>query len=385
MNKKTIGVLGSTGSVGSNTINVINENNQNYQVKFLVAKSNYKLLAQQAILLNAEMVIIEDVNNHSLLAEILSTYNIEIRSGKEAVLEAATIKCDIVMAAMSGAEGLLPVIKAIEAGSNIALVNKECFVCAGAIINEYAKKHHVSIIPVDSEHSGVMQIINNDINQVRKITLTASGGPFLTKSYDEIKNATVADAIKHPTWSMGRKISIDSATLFNKGLEIIEAHYLFNLALENIEILVHPQSLVHSIVHYNNGSTIMQAAERDMRIPINIALNWPSKISTNYNSLNLIEYGKLEFFELDNKKFPAVNITKNAFKAGGNAAITMNAANEVAVENFLQNRIKFIQITEIVEAVLARHKIEKVSAIEDVLCFDKMARHNTQEYIKQIL
>jgi 1-deoxy-D-xylulose-5-phosphate reductoisomerase len=372
---KNIAIFGSTGSIGKNTVAVIKNAPEKFKVKILVARNDVKTLISQALELNPEFVVIENSEHFSELKNALKDLkNCQIFCGTEAILDVAKIHCDLMISAIVGSAGMLPTLNAIRAKTNIALANKESLVCAGNFLNQEAKKFGVSIIPIDSEHNAIFQIFENDnLNLIEEIILTASGGPFFnsTKNFAEI---TVAEALKHPNWQMGAKISIDSATMMNKGLEMIEAFYLFPIAKKQIQILVHPQSIIHGIVNYGDGSTLAMMSLPDMQVPISHAINYPLRMKINHQKLDLAKLQKLEFFAVDDKKFPAINICREVLKVEGNAPAILNASNEIAVERFLNSQITFDKIPQIVLATLNKIPYKKLDSIEEVLLNDKLAR-----------
>jgi 1-deoxy-D-xylulose-5-phosphate reductoisomerase len=372
---KTIAIFGSTGSIGKNTVAVIKNAPEKFKVKILVARNDVKTLISQALELDPEFVVIENLEHFLELKTALKNLkNCQILCGAEAILEVAKIHCDLMISAIVGSAGMLPTLNAIRAKTNIALANKESLVCAGNFLNQEAKKHGVSIVPIDSEHNAIFQIFeNNNLNLIEEIILTASGGPFFNsdKNFAEI---TIAEALKHPNWQMGAKISIDSATMMNKGLEMIEAFYLFPIAKKQIKILVHPQSIIHGIVNYGDGSTLAMMSLPDMQVPISHAINYPNRMKINHQKLDLAKLQKLEFFEVDEKKFPAIKICRDALEVEGNAPAILNASNEIAVEKFLNSQITFDKIPQIVLETLNKIPYKKLDSIEDVLLNDKIAR-----------
>jgi len=372
---KKISILGSTGSIGKNTIEVIKNDPRNFAVAALVAKNDVETLAAQALLLKPSYVVIENEEKYLALKSALKNLkNCEILCGQKAIVEVAKIKCDLVISAIVGAAGMLPTLAAIEAGSNIALANKESLVCAGEFLIAAAAKNKVKILPVDSEHNAIFQIFENEnLDLIESITLTASGGPFFFSKKNP-KEITVAEALKHPNWSMGAKISIDSATMMNKGLEAIEAFHLFPVKKNQIKILVHPQSIIHGMVNYQDGSSLAALSLPDMKVPISYALAYPKRMKITHQKLDLAKVGKLEFFEVDEKKFPAVKICRDAMEADGSAPAVLNAANEVAVERFLKGEISFDQITKIIAETLEKIPHQKLKSIAEVLDFDQKAR-----------
>jgi 1-deoxy-D-xylulose-5-phosphate reductoisomerase len=372
---KKISIFGSTGSIGKSAINVINKQQNNYtkyKVQTLVAQNNYKLLAQQALDLNPEYVVIaEEKHYKDLKLELSSLKNCQIMCGNDAVLEVAKIKCDLMLSAIVGIAGMLPTYLALESGSNIALANKEAIVCAGDFLINLAKKNNLKIFPVDSEHNAIFQIFEQqNIAQISDIVLTASGGPFFnsTKNFRDIN---LAEALKHPKWQMGNKISIDSATMMNKGLEMIEAYYFFPIGKDKIKIIVHPQSIIHGMVNYLDGASLAMMSNPDMAVPISYALNYPYRGSINHEKLDLAKLQKLEFYEVDNKKFPAIQLCKKALELEGSALVTLNCANEIAVEKFLKSKIRFDQIYKIVEETLQKIPQQKLNSVAEILDFNQ--------------
>ncbi len=377
---KKISIFGCTGSIGKNTIEVIKNAPQNFEVLALVARSDVETLIAQALALKPFYVAIENEALFSRLQEALKNLpNCQILCGQKAILEVAKIKCDLFVSAIVGAAGMLPTLAAIEAGSNIALANKESLVCAGFFLNAAAQKSGAKIIPVDSEHNAIFQIFESEnLNEIESVTLTASGGPFFNSDKDFSK-ITVAEALKHPNWTMGAKISIDSATMMNKGLEMIEAFHLFPLRKNQIKILVHPQSIIHGMVEYKDGSTLAMLSRPDMQVPLSYALAFPKRMAIKHEPLDLTKLQNLSFFEADEKKFPAIKICREALETDGSAPAVLNAANEVAVERFLKGEISFDQITKIVNQVLAKISHKTPKSIAEVLDFDTKARALAQD------
>lgn len=372
---KKISIFGSTGSIGKNTIEVIKDDRKNFEILALVAGNDFKTLIDQALLLKPSYVVIENEKHFLEVKKSLSSLKkCEVLCGTKAILEVAKIKCDLVISAIVGAAGMLPTLAAIEAGSNIALANKESLVCAGKFLNEAAKKSGAKIIPVDSEHNAIFQIFENEnLPMIDDITLTASGGPFF-KSKKDFKKISVAEALKHPNWKMGAKISIDSATMMNKGLEMIEAFHLFPLKKNQIKILVHPQSILHGMVNYQDGSSLAMLSLPDMKVPLSYALSFPKRMAIKHEKLDLAKLQKLEFFAVDEKKFPAVKICCEALEVDGSAPAVLNAANEIAVAKFLNGEISFDQITKITAKTLEKISHRKLKSVEEVLEFDRQAR-----------
>lgn len=360
-------VLGSTGSIGQNTLKVIQESDGKYAADVLVANANVEILARQAIECNASVAVVADKSRYAELKNLVSGRNVKIEAGQEAVIEAARVPNDIVMSAIVGAAGLAPTMAAIERGARIALANKECLVCAGGIMTNAAKQSGAEIIPVDSEHSAIFQVFNFENSKaVEKIILTASGGPFRNAGIEEMRRATPGQAISHPNWSMGQKISVDSATMMNKGLEIIEAYHLFPVEQSQIEVVIHPESVVHSLVEYIDGSVLAQLGTPDMCTPISLALAWPERIPISHRKLNLVEIGQLSFMPVSKDKFPAIDLCYNAIKRGGNIPAALSSANEVAVSSFLRGKIGFLDIVPMVENVTKEIGYCNINSIEDV-------------------
>ncbi|MDE3061198.1 MAG: 1-deoxy-D-xylulose-5-phosphate reductoisomerase [Pseudomonadota bacterium] len=373
--KKSITVLGSTGSIGKNTLDIIAAHPGRFSVTALTAGDNVALLAEQAKLFKPERAVIANEAHYETLKHALSGTGIEAAAGEEAVCEAAAMDADIVMSAMVGAAGLKPTLAAVKTGRTVALANKECLVSAGSVMKKEVKKHGAALIPVDSEHNGIFQLFDfAHPERVEGVTLTASGGPFRTWTLKQMREATPEQAIRHPNWSMGAKISVDSATMMNKGLELIEAFYLFPLKASQLQVLVHPQSIIHALLQIADGSTLAQMSHPDMRTPIACALAWPERIDTPVKRLNLAEIGTLEFSAPDDTRFPALKLAREALEAGGGAPTILNAANEVAVRRFLNKEIGFLDIAGIVERTLEKSDNAPMNTIEDVLACDALAR-----------
>lgn len=380
---KEVTILGSTGSIGTNTLDLIGRNPENYSVKALTANSNVQALAQQAITHNAEMAVIADKNKYSELKEALQGKNIIAAAGNEALNEAADMSADWVMSSIVGAAGLRPTLTAIKRGATIALANKECLVCAGEFMMQQVKDSGATILPVDSEHNAIFQIFDFDEpEKIEKVTLTASGGPFWNKDISEMQKITPAQAIKHPNWSMGAKISVDSATMMNKGLELIEAYYMFPVEKDQLDIIIHPQSIIHSMVSYIDGSVLAQLGTPDMRTPISYTLAWPHRMITPSKKLDLTEIGQLNFIRPDEVKFPSINITREVLQKGGSAPTILNASNEIAVEAFLEGRINFLDITKVVEKALDTIEIHQMTCLNNVHEVDENARKVAGEIVE---
>jgi 1-deoxy-D-xylulose-5-phosphate reductoisomerase len=354
MAKRRIAILGSTGSIGTQTLDVIRRHRELFDVEMLSAGSNAELLARQALEFDAGTVVIGDSSKYKELADTLQPKGIKVFTGTDSLCALASSgNIDIVVGAMVGFSGLRPTLAALEAGKIVALANKETLVAAGQLVTDTMRANKGLILPVDSEHSAIFQcLLAAQGNEVVKIHLTASGGPFRTWSREEIAAATASQALKHPNWDMGAKITIDSATMMNKGLEVIEAHWLFDMDVSNINVLVHPESIVHSMVEFADGAVIAQLGNPDMRQPIAFALAFPNRISVGCKKLNLTEIGRLNFEKPDTGKFPCLDLAYEAIKRGGNAPCAMNSANEVAVAAYLKGQIAFYDIARIVEGVL---------------------------------
>jgi 1-deoxy-D-xylulose-5-phosphate reductoisomerase len=372
---KTVTVLGSTGSVGTQTLALLAGHKGAYRVRALTGGSNARLLAEQAIAFRAERAVVGDPAQYPTLAAALAGTSIRADAGPEAICEAASIPADWTMAAITGAAGLRPTLAAIRRGGAIALANKEALVCAGGVMLAAVREAGATLLPVDSEHNAIFQALAcGPRDALEKIILTASGGPFRAASQEDMARATPESALRHPVWSMGAKISIDSATMMNKGLEVIEAARLFGLASAEIEVLVHPQSIVHGLVCWRDGSVIAQLGSPDMTVPIAHALAWPGRIATPARRLDLARAGTLEFMAPDLDHFPALRLAREALEAGGGAPAILNAANEVAVAAFLERRIGFLDIAAVVAEVLAALGPRAADDLAQVLALDAMAR-----------
>jgi 1-deoxy-D-xylulose-5-phosphate reductoisomerase len=384
---KKITILGSTGSIGLSTLDVIKKNPGRFQVVALAAGQNVKLLKKQIEVFKPKIVSVSTKENAlKLRQELTLNKKIKILYDKEGLNEIASFPAtDIVVSAISGAAGLLPTLAAIDAGKDIALANKETMVMAGEIVNRRAKLKNVKIIPVDSEHSAIFQCLQGEkIRYLKRIILTASGGPFLNYNINELKKVKLSQALKHPRWKMGKKITIDSATLMNKGLEVIEAKWLFNLDIRKIDVLIHPQSIVHSMIELIDGSVLAQMGIPDMRIPIAYALTYPERINNDIESLNLLKTEKLEFLKPDIIKFPCLRLACEAGLCGGTAPAVLNAANEIAVAAFLAREIKFVDLPRIIDKVLTAHICTIDPSLEAILNADSWARIKTKEILERI-
>lgn len=377
----SVTILGSTGTIGQNTLKLIGAQPQRFSVHTLTAGDNVPLLAEQARTYGAKHAVIANPAHYNALKTALSGTNIEVSAGEEAVVEAAAHPADRVMSAIVGAAGLKPTLAAIRRGAHVALANKECLVCAGPLITRAVAKHNATLIPVDSEHSAIFQVFDvQNPDHIESVTITASGGPFRSWSVDDMRHITPEQAVRHPNWHMGAKISVDSATLMNKGLELIEAYYLFPLKEQQLKVVIHPQSIIHCLVHMIDGSVLAQMSLPDMGTPIAYALAWPSRTHAPVGKLDLAAIGNLQFEAPDDVRFPALRLAREALQAGHNAPTILNAANEVAVKRFLAKEISFLSIAQIVEKTLAAMPIAALDTIEDVLICDAQARKLAEQH-----
>lgn len=383
--KKDVTILGSTGSIGCNTLDLISRSRDKYRVKALTANRDVKKLAEQAIEFNAEMAVIADDSYYEDLKAALSGTSIVAAAGKAALNEAADLPADWVMSSIVGAAGLKPTLTAIRRGATIALANKECLVCAGELMIDQVLKYGATLLPVDSEHNAIFQIFDfENPETVEKITLTASGGPFWNTDVSNMASITPQQAVKHPNWSMGAKISVDSATMMNKGLELIEAYYLFPVEKNQLDIVIHPESIIHSTVSYMDGSVLAQLGTPDMRTPISYALGWPNRMQTPSKKLDLAEIGLLSFVKPDEARFPSLNITREVLQKGGSGPTILNASNEVAVYAFLEGKIGFLDIARIVEKTLDKMNVQAMHSLNDVHEVDQGARQVSGELVTGI-
>ena len=385
--QKEIAILGSTGSIGTQTLDIIAEYPYRFRVSLLTARSRWELLAEQARRFNPRRVVIADERFLEPLRRALADLPVEVFGGEKAIEEAAAMpESDMVVTAMVGYSGLLPTVAAIKAGKTIALANKETLVVAGSLITRLAREHGVSIVPVDSEHSAIFQCLEGEgIAHARKIILTASGGPFRTVPAAELPEKRAADALRHPNWDMGAKVTIDSATMMNKGFEMIEAHWLFNCPPDRIEIVVHPQSIVHSMVEFEDGSIKAQLGVPDMHLPIRYALGYPERLHTKQPPLNLSQYSRLTFEAPDLVKFPLLGYAFEAIERGGTLPCILNAANEVAVAAFLKDEIRFTQIAEIVRKTMDSVPVREVSGLDVLVETNEQARLRAREILAEII
>ncbi len=382
---RRLSIFGATGSVGSSTLDLIARDRAAYQVVALTANSDVAGLAAAARAHDADLAVIGDPALYPALKDALAGTRTEPAAGRATLIDAARLDADWTMASIVGCSGLEPTLAALEGGRTVALANKESLVSAGALMMQAATASGATLLPVDSEHNAIFQCLaGSRIQDVRRITLTASGGPFRTFTTDQMRVVSPAQAVKHPNWSMGAKISIDSATMMNKGLELIEAAHLFAVGLSNIDILVHPQSVIHSLVEYRDRSTLAQLGSPDMRIPIAHALAWPARIETPCLPLDLTRIGRLDFEAPDNTRFPALRLARQAAESGGDRPAVLNAANEIAVAAFLAGRIGFLEIATIVEDVLSGYDATTPRGIEDILEADRKARDAAGRILERV-
>lgn len=385
---RSVTVLGSTGSIGLNTLDLLGRADPgDFELVGLSANRNVDLLVEQAKTFRPKAVAIADESLEKDLSERLKGEGIDILSGRDGLIELARLEADLTVAAIVGAAGLEPTLAAVAQGKTVALANKECLVCAGQVFMDAVKLHGTTLLPVDSEHNAIFQVLDRDRPEgVRRLILTASGGPFRDTSMERLREVTREDALAHPVWSMGAKISIDSATMMNKGLELIEAAWLFNRPSSEIDIIVHPQSIVHSMVEYVDGSVLAQMGSPDMRTPIAYTLAWPERMETPVERLDLAKINHLTFFDPDPVRFPAIRLAREALEAGGAASCILNAANEVAVEAFLNGHIKFLDIARICEGALdalaanTDFSCESID-LQRVMQADSLSRRTANEHI----
>jgi 1-deoxy-D-xylulose-5-phosphate reductoisomerase len=372
---RSVTILGSTGSIGRNTIDLLQRNPSAFSVEALTANRNAELLAEQARALHARFAAIADPDHYRTLQGALAGSGIETGCGPQALIEAADRPADWVMAGIVGAAGLAPTLAAIRRGVIVAFANKEVLVCAGSLVMEEVARCGATLLPVDSEHNAIWQCFDrNRAETIDRIILTASGGPFRQRTLEDMQCVTPAEAVAHPNWSMGAKISVDSATMMNKGLELIEAHHLFQLPPDRVDIIVHAQSIVHGAVVYRDGSVLAQLGSPDMRTPIAYALAWPDRITAPTKRLDLAAIGNLTFEPPDERRFPALRVAREALARGGGAPTVLNAANETAVHAFLEGRIGFLDIVDTVERTLAAVPAENLESLADVHRYDQAAR-----------
>ena len=382
---KRLAILGSTGSIGTQSLEVVDEFNEDFAVEILAGNKNWQLLAKQALKYKPKFVVVNDKEAYEKLTNEWHSNETKILYGMDNLLKIlGEVPLDMVVGAMGGAIGIAPTLKALELGIDVALANKETIVAGGDLVREAQTKGGAKILPVDSEHSAIFQCLEHGHGALSKILLTASGGPFRLMSKEELYQVKPSQALKHPNWTMGRKITIDSATLMNKGLEVIEACWLFKVGYEDIRVLVHPQSIVHSLVEFADGAIIGHLGAADMRIPIQYALTWPQRRANHFKKIDLTQIAGLTFHDPDLEKFPCLSLAVTAGKAGGSLPIVMNAANEVAVAEFLAERIGFMDIPALVEKTMMQHEKVKVESFEQLLEIDRQSRIIAQELAKAI-
>ena len=373
--KRKLSILGATGSVGQSTLDLVQRSPERFEVVALTAQSKVRELADAALATGASLAVVADESCLPELKRLLDGSGCRAAAGAEALVEAATGEAEWVMAAIVGCAGLLPTMAAVEAGKTVALANKEALITAGQLMIAAARRGGATLIPVDSEHNAIFQCLaGSRAGDVSRLILTASGGPFRTASPEQLRAATPAQAVSHPKWSMGAKISVDSATLMNKGLELIEAHHLFGLGSKQIDVVIHPQSTVHSLVEFVDGSLLAQLGTADMRIPIAYALSWPKRMQTPAARLDLVELGRLDFEAPDLERFPALRLAREALESGVGAAVVLNAANEIAVELFLAGRICFPDIAAMVAEALDRAEAPAPGSIAEGVALDSETR-----------
>ncbi|MDD3272684.1 MAG: 1-deoxy-D-xylulose-5-phosphate reductoisomerase [Bacteroidales bacterium] len=383
--RRGIAILGSTGSIGTQAIEVCLRHPDIFSIELLTAKQNSKLLIEQALKVQPNAVVIADESKYQEVNDALSGEDIKVFTGIESVnslVQGESIH--IVLTAMVGFSGLEPTISAIKAGKAIALANKETLVAAGDLVISLAKESGSPIIPVDSEHSAIFQCLQGERSKAEKLILTASGGPFLKKSIKDLQNVTISDTLNHPNWKMGSKVTVDSATMMNKGLEMIEAKWLFNMKPEDIDIVIHPQSIIHSMVQFKDGSVTAQMSSPDMKLPIQYALSYPNRLELNTKRINFTEIGRFDFMEPDREKFPCISIAYDAILKGGNIPCAMNAANELAVEAFLRSDIQFTSIHKVTQEVVNGTMFVAKPKLSDIIDTDRTARIEAAEIINKL-
>ena len=378
--KQTVAILGSTGSIGTQTLDVIDRHSELFEVYALTAHSNIDLLVEQARIYRPEVVAIADERHYKTLREALDGLPVKVFAGADSICQIAAMSpIDTVVTAMVGYSGLLPTVRAIEAGKKIALANKETLVVAGELVTDLALRNRVDIVPIDSEHSAIFQcLVGENENSVEKLILTASGGAFRDTSKDDLRLATAADALRHPTWKMGAKITIDSATMMNKGFEVIEARWLFDIPIDKIEVIIHPQSIVHSMVQFCDGSIKAQLGQPDMRHPIQYALTFPDRLDAQVERANLADIHQLTFERPDYEKFRNLGLAYDALRRGGNIPCILNAANEVAVDAFLKGKIGFFAMSDIIEQTISETAFISSPTLDDYIATDREDRKSTR-------
>lgn len=383
MKKKKIAILGSTGSIGTQALQVIEEHSDLYEAYVLTANNQVDLLIEQARKFQPEVVVIANEEKYTTLKDALADLPIKVYAGADALCQVVQEQpIDVVLTAMVGFSGLRPTISAIKARKNIALANKETLVVAGELIGKLANDYKVSILPVDSEHSAIFQCITGEVSPIEKIILTASGGPFRNFSLEQLAKVTKAEALKHPNWDMGAKITIDSASMMNKGFEVIEAKWLFGVTPDQIQVVVHPQSIVHSAVQFADGAVKAQLGVPDMHVPIQYAFSYPQRLKSSFDRLDFFKNSTLTFEEPDTKRFRNLALAYEALRKGGNMACIVNAANEIVNRAFLEERIGFLEMSEVIEKTMQRATFVENCSLEDYLQTDVEARRIASEYIK---
>ena len=383
MRKKRLAILGSTGSIGTQALEVVLEQKERFEVEVLTAHRNADLLIEQAIAHQPNVVVIGEESLYNKVFTALDPHHIKVYAGAEALSQVVQMETvDLVLTALVGYAGLIPTLAAIDAGKNIALANKETLVVAGELVTQRAKEKGVNIYPVDSEHSAIFQCLTGEFqNPIEKIVLTASGGPFRGMTREDLLKVTKAQALKHPNWEMGAKITIDSASMMNKGLEVIEAKWLFGLKPEQIEVIVHPQSIVHSLVQFQDGSMKAQLGLPDMKLPIQYAMAYPERLPNNFERFNFLDYPNLSFEQADVKTFRNLQLAYDAMHKGGNAACILNAANEIVVDAFLKEKVGFLQMSDLIEDTLQKCTFVPQPTLEDYIASDAEARRITTNNI----
>lgn len=381
--QKRIAILGSTGSIGTQALDVIDHHPNYFEVEVLTANNNVDLLIAQAIKYQPNVVVVRNKKKYSFVKESLSKYPIKVYAGEEAIEQVASMSTiDMLLSATVGFVGTMPVLRALEANIPVALANKEVLVVAGELVMDLAQKNNTPIIPVDSEHSAIFQCLQGELlNPIEKIILTASGGPFRGKDINFLKNVTKKEALNHPNWEMGDKITIDSATLMNKGLEVIEARWLFDLNPDQISVIVHPQSIIHSVVQFTDGSMKAQMGLPDMKLPIQYAMGYPQRLENDFPRFDFLNYPNLTFEEVDLSVFRNLSLAYEAMKIGGNAPCVLNAANEIVVDAFLNDKCKFIDMPIIIEKTIEKSNFVKNPTIEDYINSDIEAREIANSYL----
>lgn len=381
---KRISILGATGSVGQSTLDLVRRDPEAFSVTAITANTNIEQLVRDAIEFKADLAVVADQSKYQQLKDLLAGTDVKPLAGEDGLIAAADSDCDLLVAAIVGTAGLRPTLAAVRRGTAIALANKECLVCAGDLFISEANKSGAKILPIDSEHNAIYQVFDFERPEaVDRIILTASGGPFWNRRSECLRNVTPAEAVAHPNWDMGQKISVDSATLMNKGLEVIEAYYLFPVSTDQLDVVIHRESVIHSMVEYCDGSVLAQLGSPDMRTPISYALAWPNRIKTPVERLSLPELGKLTFANPDTEAFPCLQLAMDSLQEGGSAPLILNAANEIAVAAFLKNKLRFTDISSLVKATLAKCDMKAPQSLSMVFEQDAEARRIADGLIRQ--